>query len=63
MEQNQNNVNEIDVRKIVRVVLEHWWWFLVGVLLCMMLGVAYYLRKTPTWKTDAGIMLREKENS
>ena len=63
MEQNQNNVNEIDVRKIVRIVLEHWWWFLVGVLLCMMLGVVYYLRKTPTWKTDAGIMLREKENS
>jgi len=24
MENNQNNVNEIDVRKIVRVVLEHW---------------------------------------
>ena len=58
-----NNVNEIDVRKIVRVVLEHWWWFVVGVGVCLMLGVAYYLRKTPTWKTDAGIMLREKENS
>ena len=58
MEQNQNNVNEIDVRKIVRIVLEHWWWFLVGVLLCTMLGVVYYLRKTPTWKTDAGITMR-----
>ena len=62
MEQN-NNVNEIDVRKIVRVVLEHWWWFVIGVVVCLMLGVAYYMRKTPTWKTDAGIMLREKENS
>ena len=42
MEQNQNNVNEIDVRKIVRVVLEHWWWFVVGVGVCLILGLLVY---------------------
>ncbi len=57
----QKNTNEIDVRRIVRLVLEHWWWFVLGVALCLLLGIAYYLKKTPQWTTDATIMLRQKE--
>lgn len=58
----QNNT-EIDIRKIIRLLLEHWWWFVVGVVFCLMLGVAYYIRKSPQWTTDAAIMLRQKEAS
>ena len=61
MEQNKNN--EIDVRKIVRIVMEKWWWFAIGVAVCMLLGIAYYLRKSPKWTTDASIVLRQKESS
>ena len=57
----QNNTNEIDLRKLVRVVWEHWWWFAIGVAVCLLLGTAYYLRKTPKWTTDASIMLRSKD--
>ena len=55
--------NEIDVRKIMRIAAEHWWWFVVGIAACTMLGVAYYLRKAPQWTTDASVVLRQKENS
>lgn len=55
----ENNQNEIDVRKVVRVVLEHWWWFAIGVVFFLLLGVAYYVRKSPSWTTDASIMLRQ----
>jgi capsular exopolysaccharide synthesis family protein len=61
MEQNKNNNNEIDVRRIVRIVWEHWWWFAIGVFFFLCLGMAYYMRKTPTWSTDAAIMLRQKD--
>ena len=57
----QNNTNEIDLRKLVRVVWEHWWWFAIGVAVCLLLGTAYFLRKTPKWTTDASIMLRSKD--
>ncbi|MBQ6723451.1 MAG: polysaccharide biosynthesis tyrosine autokinase [Paludibacteraceae bacterium] len=57
----ENKTNEIDVRKIVRVVLEHWWWFAFSVLLCVGLGVVRFMRKTPNWKTDATIALRQKD--
>ena len=55
----ENNQNEIDVRKVVRVVWEHWWWFAIGVAFFLLLGVAYYVRKSPSWTTDASIMLRQ----
>lgn len=57
----ENKTNEIDVRKIVRVVLEHWWWFAFSVLLCVGIGVVRFMRKTPNWKTDATIALRQKD--
>ena len=60
--ENRNNINEIDIRKIVRVVLEHWWWFAIGVGFFVVLGLAYYLKKNPSWTTDASIVLRQKTN-
>ena len=57
----ETNQNEIDLRKVVRIVLEHWWWFAIGVAFFVLLGGAYFLRKAPTWNTDATIMLRQKE--
>lgn len=61
MEQNRNN--EIDVRKIVHIVMEKWWWFAIGVGFFVLLGTAYYLRKAPDWTTDATIVLRQKDSS
>ncbi len=57
----ENKKNEIDLRKVLRVALEHWWWFVLSVVLFMALGTAYYLRKSPSWTTDAAIMLRQKD--
>ena len=59
----ENKSNEIDVRKILRIIVEHWWRFVLGVVACTMLGVAYYLRKAPQWTTDASVVLRQKEGS
>ena len=56
-----NNQNEIDIRKLVRIVFEHWWWFAIGVGVFLSLGIAYYLRKAPVWTTDTSIMLRQKD--
>jgi len=60
--ENSNSKHEIDVRKIIRIAKEHWWWFAVSVVICMTLGTLYYLRKSPQWKTDAKIMLRQKDS-
>ena len=57
-----NKTNEIDIRKIVRLVAERWWWFVLGVVFFCVLGTLYYLRKTPKWTTDATIALRQKNN-
>lgn len=59
--QQNNSTNEIDLRKVVRVIFEHWWWFALSVGICVLLGVAYYMRKAPTWVTEAKVMLRQKD--
>ena len=59
---NTNNQNqEIDIRKIVRIAMEHWWLFAAGIVFFVSMGVAYYLRKAPKWTTDTSIMLRQKD--
>lgn len=57
MEQEKNN-QEIDVRKIVRIVLEHWWWFAIGIVICMALGLLRYFRTPESWTTDASVVLK-----
>lgn len=57
----EQNSNDIDIRKIVRLLLEHWWWFAVGVVCLMAMGGMYYLYKTPNWTTEASIILRNKD--
>ena len=58
---NKTNTSEmIDARKVVRVAVEHWWWFIVGIAVCSILGLAYYAKKAPSWTTDASVMLRQK---
>lgn len=59
MAQEINN-NEIDIRKICRDVLAHWWWFVVGVVLCCGLGVLYMVGTTHRLTTQGAIMLRQK---
>ena len=59
----ETKTNEIDVRKVVRIIWEHWWWFAIGVGVFTLLGCAYYLRKAPKWTTDAAIVLRQKDGA
>ena len=61
MEQKSNQ--EIDVRKVVRIVLEHWWWFAIGIVLFVALGILHYFRKPEQWTTDASVVLRLEEMS
>ena len=58
---NTQNTNEIDIRKIVKLVLGKWYWFVIGIVVCLGLGVLYMLRTTTKVTTEASIMLRQKD--
>ena len=58
-----NHTNEIDIRKIAKLVLGKWYWFVIGVVLCLGCGVLYWLRTTPKLTTKASIMLRQKDSN
>lgn len=54
----ENLSNELDLRKILRMFIEHWWWFVVSAVICVGVGIFHYVREVPTWQTDASIVLR-----
>ena len=54
----ENMSSEMDVRRILRMFLEHWWWFVISGVVCVVIGLFHYVRKVPTWQTDASIVLR-----
>ena len=57
-----SNTNEIDIRKILRLVLQKWYWFVVGLVVCTLLGIWYLARTTPKVTTRASIMLRQRDD-
>lgn len=57
----QKNNQEIDIRKIVRIVLEHWYWFAIGIVVCVALGLLRYFRTPVSMKTDASVVLHLQE--
>lgn len=59
MEQNINQ--EIDIRKIWRLLLDHWWWFVLSVAVCVGLALFNYYRKPITWTTDASVIIKLQE--
>lgn len=61
MEQ-QNNANEIDIRRILSIGLANWYWFLLSIVICAGLGVWYIFRTTPKYTTEGSIMLRQNSN-
>ena len=54
----ENQSSEMDIRKILRMFWEHWWWFVISGAVCLGIGVFHYSKKVPTWQTDASIILR-----
>ena len=53
--------SEMDVRRILRMLLEHWWWFVISGVVCVVIGLFHYVCKVPTWQTDASVVLKLNE--
>ncbi len=58
-QQKENTMVEVDLRKWVLCALRHWYWFVIGVVLCCGLGVVYLLRTNPKMTTSASMQIRD----
>lgn len=58
-QQNSDHSNEIDIRRVLNIALGHWYWFLIGVVLSVGMGVLYIFRTTTKFSTQAAVMLRQ----
>ena len=61
----QNTINKqlsvIDLREIFKIVIKHWYWFVISVIVCVIIALLY-LRATPyVYKVETGILIRQNE--
>ena len=58
-QQKDNTMVEIDLRKWVVYAWRHWYWFVIGVVLCGGLGVLYLVNSNPKMTTSASLQIRD----
>ena len=67
MDQNLNTIPEqeqsIDIIKILIECLHRWWWFVIGVFVCLTVAFFYLKRQTPKYAVTASIMIRNDQGS
>lgn len=40
------------------ICLEHWYWFVISIVICMTCGYIYYKKSTPVYATSASILIK-----
>ena len=55
----------LTLRDILAVVLDHWKWFVLSAVVCLLAGILYVLHYTPVYSRRASILIKEdmKSNS
>ncbi len=49
--------NDVDLKYIVGKILGNWYWFVISVIVCLILGVAFMLFSTPKYNITAKVMV------
>lgn len=66
---NQNSTHtippedDLDLMKVMREYLAYWHWILLGVVLCVLCGVLYIMKKAPEYETTASVLVQDKNGT
>ncbi|TBW30131.1 tyrosine-protein kinase family protein [Gramella sp. KN1008] len=63
-QQNHNSrpqEEEIDLREELEKYTKHWPWFVLGVLVCLIIAFSYLRYATPTYRTQASIIIKDEK--
>ena len=67
MNENNNNLQEtegvIDIKEIVFIVLNKWYWFVASVIICIIFAAFYIKKSTPTYDVTASILIKHEQGS
>ena len=60
----QNNIfGTINPQKIVKLILNKWYWYLITIVLCSVGAVYYMNNKLPTYNVTTSILIEEEDSS
>ena len=59
----QENENSLNIRDLIFIVINNWYWFVVSVLLCLVVTAFVYKSKPKTFTDNAQILLRDESGN
>lgn len=63
MEKNTNNLQNFDVEAIIKPYLSKWYWFLVSILLCLILGILYIKTSIPVYNVKGAVLIKDAKKA
>lgn len=57
--ESQIENNGLSLRDIMVIVLDHWKWFVLSSIVCLLAGILYVLHYTPVYSRSASILIKE----
>ncbi|MCF0174796.1 MAG: chain-length determining protein, partial [Bacteroidales bacterium] len=60
---NQNSIREeqqtISLKEFVGIVLRYWYWFVIGVIVCVICGALYIKKTPPVYLRSATVLVKD----
>lgn len=54
-------ISVIDLREILNVIIKHWYWFVISIVICTIIAMLYLMATPYVYKIETGILLRQTD--
>ena len=56
---SQENENSLNIRDLIFIVINNWYWFVISVFVCLVIAAFVYKSKPKTYSANAQVLLRD----
>lgn len=59
----QAYANDLDINEIIKPYLRKWWWFLLGILVCLSYAVYYLQKSVPVYNIQSTVLIKDSRKA
>ncbi|MBR4714726.1 MAG: hypothetical protein IKP34_00945, partial [Bacteroidales bacterium] len=60
---SQENENSLNIRDLIFIVINNWYWFVISVFVCLVIAAFVYKSKPKTYSANAQVLLRDESGN
>lgn len=59
---NNEATNQLNLQDVLNVCRRKWWWFVISVVVCVALGLLYFMKKVPMYERSELVMVQGSDS-